>query len=110
MSAAPGAVRRLVALHPNLYVELALRPDVAPNGQLDPEWARLFADYPERFMIGTDTWIPSQWTNLPRLMAAVRTWLRQLPPELAQAIAWRNAERLLGTANPTPAPSLRAAN
>jgi hypothetical protein len=30
-------------------------------------------------------------------MAAVRTWLRQLPPELAQAIAWRNAERLLGS-------------
>ena len=46
-------------------------------------------------MIGTDTWIPSQWTNLPKLMAVVRTWLRQLPPDLAEAIAWRNAERLL---------------
>lgn len=95
MSAPPATVRQLLELHPNLWVELALRYDVAPNGRLDPEWAALFADYPERFMIGTDTWIPSQWTHLPSLMAAVRGWLRQLPPDLAEAIAWRNAERLL---------------
>jgi hypothetical protein len=95
MSATPSTVQRLLDVHPNLWVELALRSDVAPGGQLDPEWGALFARYPERFMIGTDTWIPSQWTHLPALMASVRTWLRQLPPDLAQAIAWRNAERLL---------------
>jgi hypothetical protein len=99
MSAQPWTVQRLLEVHPNLWVELALRSDVAPGGRLDPEWAALFAAYPDRFMIGTDTWIPSQWTRLPSLMAAVRTWLRQLPPDLAQAIAWRNAERLL---NSTP--------
>jgi Amidohydrolase len=95
MSASPSTVRRLLDVHPNLWVELALRTDVAPDGRLDPDWGALFALYPDRFMIGTDTWIPSQWTRLPVLMAAVRTWLRQLPAELAEAIAWRNAERLL---------------
>jgi predicted TIM-barrel fold metal-dependent hydrolase len=106
MSATPSTVRRLVDLHLNLYVELALRGDVAPNGVLDPEWAALFAQYPDRFMIGTDTWIPSQWTRLPSVMASVRTWLRQLPPDLAEAIAWRNADRLLGPlAVPSPGPS-----
>jgi len=95
MTATPGTVQRLLTLHPNLFVELALREDIAPNGQLDPDWAALFAQFPERFMIGTDTWIPSQWTNLPTLMARVRTWLRQLPTDLAENVAWRNADRLL---------------
>jgi hypothetical protein len=97
MSASPSTVERLLEVHPNLWVELALRYDVAPGGRLDPRWADIFARYPNRFMIGTDTWIPSQWTRLPTLMAAVRAWLRQLPPELAAAIAYGNAERVLGS-------------
>jgi hypothetical protein len=102
MSAPPSTVERLLEVHPNLWVELALRYDVAPGGQLDPRWAALFSRYPDRFMIGTDTWIPSQWTRLPVLMAGVRTWLRQLPPDLAVALAYGNAERLLA---PTPSAS-----
>jgi hypothetical protein len=103
MSASPATVERLLEVHPNLWVELALRYDVAPDGRLDPRWADLFARYPDRFMIGTDTWIPSQWTRLPTLMAAVRGWLRQLPPDLAAAIAYGNAERVLAPAQPVQA-------
>jgi hypothetical protein len=95
MTASPSVVERLLDAHPNLWVELALRTDVAPGGRLDPGWAALFQRYPDRFMIGTDTWIPSQWTRLPMLMSDVRTWLRQLPPDLASAIAYGNASRLL---------------
>ena len=97
MTAPPSRVRRVLEAHPNVWVELALRYDVAPGGRLDPDWTALFASYPDRFMIGTDTWVPSQWTRLPSLMADVRAWLRQLPPELAQAIAFDNANRLLGS-------------
>jgi len=99
----PATVERVLAAHPNVWVELALRTDVAPGGRLDPRWAALFARYPDRFMIGTDTWVPAQWTRLPQLMSAVRGWLRQLPPELGVAIASTNAERLLGSP-PPPAP------
>ena len=96
MTASAATVRRIVDAYPNVWVELALRTDVAPGGRLDPDWAALFAAHPDRFMIGTDTWIPSQWTRLPTLMADVRAWLRQLSPELAAAIAYGNADRLLG--------------
>jgi hypothetical protein len=95
MTETPETVQRMLDLHPNVWVELALRYDVAPAGRLDPRWRRLFESYPDRFMIGTDTWIPSQWTRLPALMSDVRAWLRQLPPELADAIAHGNAERVL---------------
>ena len=95
-SATPTTIDGLLARHPNLWVETALRTDIASAGRLDPGWAALFAKYPDRFMIGTDTWIPSRWPQLPRLMAEVRTWLRQLPPELATRIASGNAEALFG--------------
>jgi hypothetical protein len=55
MSAGPAEVGRLVDAWPNLRVELALRSDVAPGGQLDPAWRDLFVLHPERFMMGTDT-------------------------------------------------------
>ena len=94
MGASPATIDALLARSPHLWVELALRTDVAPGGRLDPEWAALFARYPDRFMIGTDTWVPSRWPQLPRLMADVRTWLRQLPRDLAERIAAGNAEAL----------------
>src|SRR5574341_2394474 len=55
MSASAATVERLVDRYPNLWVELALRSDVAPNGTLDPAWSALFQRHPDRFMIGTDT-------------------------------------------------------
>jgi len=96
MSATPAHIDALLARSPNLWVELALRSDVAPGGRLDPAWADLFARYPDRFMVGTDTWVPSRWPQLPRLMADVRGWLRQLPRDLAERIAFQNAEALFG--------------
>ena len=96
MSASPATIDSLLTRHANVWVETALRTDIATGGRLDPEWAALFAKYPDRFMIGTDTWIPSRWPQLPRLMADVRTWLRQLPVELATQIASGNAEALFG--------------
>ncbi len=47
-------------------------------------------------MVGTDTWINSQWESLPDILDRVRVWLRQLPHEAAERIRWLNAERLFG--------------
>ncbi len=96
MSAGPEAVGRLLERHPTLWAELALRTDVAPGGRLDPAWRALFLRHPQRFMVGTDTWIPSRWEALPGHLDDVRAWLRQLPRDVADQIAFGNAARLFG--------------
>ena len=42
MGSGPDEVGRLVSASKDLFVELALRSDVAPGGQLDPAWRDLF--------------------------------------------------------------------
>lgn len=96
MSATAATVGRLLAQSANLWVELSLRADVAPGGTLDPAWRTVFLTYPERFMVGTDTWITSRWDALGAEMQRVRHWLAQLPYEVAVQLAYRNAERLFG--------------
>jgi len=54
---------------------------------------------PDRFMVGTDTWVTSRWDVMRDYHRDVQVWLAQLPPEVAEAIAWKNGERLF----PTPA-------
>jgi predicted TIM-barrel fold metal-dependent hydrolase len=94
MTASAATVGRLLGQFPTLWVELAMRSDVAPNGTLAPEWREVFLQHPDRFMVGTDTWVTSQWDTLVEGMRAMRHWLGQLPGDVAQRIAYRNAERL----------------
>ena len=94
MSAPARRVGELVDRYPMLWVELALRTDVAPGGALDPEWRALFVRHPDRFLIGTDTWITSRWESVRDASDAVQVWLRELPREVAEQIAWQNGERL----------------
>jgi hypothetical protein len=94
MGAGPDEVGRLVRVWADLFVELALRSDVAPGGQLDPAWRDLFLRQPDRFMVGTDTWIPSRWVGYVEVQADTRVWLRQLPADVARRLAIENAESL----------------
>jgi hypothetical protein len=96
MSAGPEVVGPLLDRYPTLTVELALRTDVAPGGRLDPAWRALFLRHPDRFMLGTDTWVASRWGELPAVHEWMRTWLCQLPPDVASRLASGNAERLAG--------------
>jgi amidohydrolase family protein len=96
MTAGPAEVHAMLDRYPTLRVELALRTDVAPAGALDPEWRALFLRYPDRFCVGTDTWVTSRWAELGRSLAVVRGWLAELPPDVAQRIAFANAARLYG--------------
>jgi len=94
MSASADTVGRLLDRHPHLWVELSLRSDVAPGGSLDPAWRAVFLRHPDRFLVGTDTWVVSRWGTLVDGMRETRHWLGQLPPEVAERIAHRNADRL----------------
>jgi hypothetical protein len=92
LGAAPEVVARLVDASPDLFVELALRSDVAPGGQLAPAWRDLFLRQPARFMVGTDTWVPSRWAGYVDVQTDTRAWLRQLPADVARRLAVENAE------------------
>ena len=94
MSAGAATVDRLVGRYPKLWVDLALRSDVAPVGTLDPAWRAVFVRYPDRFMVGTDTWTTSRWSSLADGMRDIRVWLDQLPSEVADRIAFKNGEQL----------------
>jgi Amidohydrolase len=95
MSAGPQAVGALLDRYPTLWVDLAIRNgDVAPGGTLDPGWRAVFLRHPDRFLAGTDTWMTSRWEALPGSVTEVRGYLAQLPRDVAEKIAFRNAERL----------------
>lgn len=96
-------VDALFARYPKLMGELSYRPGLTcADGQLCPEWRALLLKYPDRFMIGSDTWVNQRWQYYGELMQAYRTWLGGLPADVARRIAWDNGAKLFGVATPTP--------
>ena len=57
----PETVRTLLRRHPRLWCDLACRTDHARGDQLDPSWREAFDEFPERFMLGSDTFTPERW-------------------------------------------------
>lgn len=92
--AEPEVVRRLLARYPTLRADLAFRTDHAPDGELDDAWRRLFTAFPDRFMLGTDTFTPERWYFVAEHARTSRRWLATLPVELRERIGWRNAQAL----------------
>ena len=90
-------VRELMRRHPTLIGELSYRPGLTDDsGHLSAAWKALFAEFPTRFVLGSDTWINERWSGYEALMRAARLWLGDLPPATAQRIAWGNAAALFG--------------
>jgi len=85
-------VQALLERYPLLMGELSYRPGLTcDGGKLCPEWRTLILKYPERFMIGSDTWVNQRWSAYDEIMRGYRTWLGDLPPDVARRIAWGNA-------------------
>jgi hypothetical protein len=99
---APERVREMLRKHRNLWADLAFRSDHAPGGQVAPEWRQAFLEFPDRFMVGTDTFVAERWHYVPEHAAWSRGWLSDLPAEVAERIAWKNGEALFGGARPKP--------
>ena len=90
-------VDALLARYPQLMGELSYRPGLTcDGGLLCPEWRALLLKYPNRFVIGSDTWVNQRWQYYDELMQGYRTWLGGLPPEVARAIGWDNAAGWFG--------------
>ena len=93
-STPPAAIERYFERHPTLLGELSYRYDMTEDGRLKPEWRRLLLRFPDRFVVGSDTWVNERWDRYDELIGYYRAWLAELPPEVAAAIAWNNGERL----------------
>ena len=88
-------VRELLDKYPALMAELSYRGGIVDgSGKLVPEWRETFARYSDRFLLGSDTWIPERWNSYDSIMSGYRGWLGQLPEAQARNIASGNAERL----------------
>ncbi len=91
----PEDVGAMLEKHDRLYADLAFRSDVGSGGSLSADWIALFETYPDRMMLGTDTYTPERMYFLPEHASAARRWLQSLSPELAEKVAWKNAYDLI---------------
>jgi predicted TIM-barrel fold metal-dependent hydrolase len=100
----------MLSRHPNLA--LSIRPFIKsqnalinPQGVVNQEWIQVFRDFPDRFVIGTDSFIVASnysGPDAPKTFAmqaekqrnAVQTFLDSLPEDLARRIGYENAERI----------------
>jgi predicted TIM-barrel fold metal-dependent hydrolase len=92
----------VLAHGPNLMVDLSgmhfqRTPALATeSGPLDPKWKALIEKMPDRFLVGIDAWAPRLFepAMLDRLMKWTRRVLGELPPDVAERVAWKNAAAL----------------
>lgn len=97
MSEPAKIVGEMFAKYKTLYADTSYREtDIVTANGLDPEWAKVINDFPERLMVGSDTWVNDQWDIYEDLIAMNRYWLSFLPEKIARMIAYENAEKLFG--------------
>ena len=92
-------VHALMAEIPGLYADTSLRESAIlgyGDADLDPEWKKVIFDLQDRLMVGSDTWINAQWDRYTGIMSSNRAWLSKLPRDVAEKIAYKNAEKLFG--------------
>lgn len=93
----PPLLRDYLARYPQLHLDLSVRDErIAPDGELLPEWEELLLEYPDRFLVGVDTYRTERWGEYDRVATQIRGWLEDLPGDVAVAVARQNAIRLFG--------------
>ena len=76
-----------------------------PTGEVNTAWIAVLRDFPDRFVLGSDTMIvATHYTSpqTPRLFAhggagqrrGIRRLLSVLPPDVARRIGYENVERI----------------
>ena len=93
----PSRIRDMLSRYRNLWPELSSRDDIAPDGRLAEEWRSLLLEFPNRFMVGTDTHVPDRWDMIGSNARWVREWLAELPRDVAARISYKNGEELLAS-------------
>ena len=90
-------VGNMLDRYKNLWTGVSFRAgDIAPGGTLDKTWRDVILKHSDRFVYGTDTYETGRWVDYLSLVEEHRNWINQLPREVAEKIAFRNAVRLFG--------------
>jgi len=92
----PENVRDMLRKHRNLWCDLAFRSEHGSGGKVPADWRAAFLEFPDRFMVGTDTFTPERWHYIVEHAQWSRQWLADLPAQVAERIAWKNGEDLFG--------------
>jgi hypothetical protein len=100
----PDKVVAMLRRHGRLWCDLAFRNEHANAGRVDTAWRAAFLEFPDRFLLGTDTFTPERWFYVVEHARWSRQWLADLPRDVAERLAWRNGEALF-----TGLPAKRAA-
>lgn len=93
----PEKVREMLRKHKNLWCDLAFRNDHAAGGKVDPDWREAFMEFSDRFMVGTDTYTAERWHYVVEHANASRSWMADLPRDVAERIAYRNGDAIFGS-------------
>jgi predicted TIM-barrel fold metal-dependent hydrolase len=108
----PELDRRLLVAHPNLYLEIKADPGahgknypLTADGKIKPDWLKLFTDFPDRFLIGSDQHYPEPPGSQQRWQEDVLLF-NQLPGDVRRKIGTDNVGHVFGKA---PASSPNAA-
>lgn len=95
MSEPAHVVDETLDAHDTLMADLSYREtDILRGDAIDPAWRAVIEKHADRLMVGTDTWVNSQWARYEDLIALNRRMLSKFPREIAEKIAFRNAEKL----------------
>jgi hypothetical protein len=95
MSEPPEVVGPMLDTYKTLYADTSYRENDILNGDaIDPAWLEVINRHSDRLMVGSDTWVNSQWDDYEGLIALNRAWLSKLPRPIAERIAYKNAAKL----------------
>ena len=84
-------IKRLLEQYSKLFCELSFREGITDNSDiLTPEWKELLQSHSERFITGSDTYIGRRWAALSEITDTTRNWLKQLPANTRDLIAYKN--------------------
>ena len=100
--------RALLAKHPNLYMSIRINPPGVPENspftegrEIKPEWLELLRAFPDRFVLGSDTFYGSPRITLPvrrpppaMMLMPLRMLLARMPPDIARSVGSENAARI----------------
>ena len=106
----PDQIKTLIRNHSNLFFTISKRntkfeyfknatlsqgaPLMDAQKKINQDWFKLFKEYPDKFLFATDSHKDYMWDNYSSVVQDYRIILGQLPTNVSEAVAFKNAEKI----------------